>query len=191
MSDPRSDNAKAYHLASNGKVDGVQLVYVPNPSTQYELVHADLINEAEAAGGTVATFQVLDKNNVQTGERVFLAWPFPSLANHQLPGNQNNQHMIVNGYDAAGGVIGPLALYVGDTNGNVISDVIGGLGLPNNRHVCFRVVWKERGTSTTTPTTPTTDPVTTTDLTATNALLQQILVALKIIGAHLGVIFSE
>jgi hypothetical protein len=40
-----------------------------------------------------------------------------------------------------------LALYVGDANGNPISDIIGGLGLPDNRHVCFMLTWKERSSA--------------------------------------------
>ena len=32
----------------------------------------------------------------------------------------------------------------GDAQGNVISDVIGGLGLPGGRHVCYDLVFRER-----------------------------------------------
>lgn len=147
MPDPRTPNARAYH-ATNGMCDGVELVYVERPSAMYALVLAELIGEAEAAGNTVATCTVLNKDGLQVGERVWLAWAWPELgAGKLLPGNPNGQHMVVNGYDAAAGKIGPLGLYVGDGQGNQLSDLIGGVGLPNNRHVCYRFVWKERGAS--------------------------------------------
>ncbi|MCB0243722.1 MAG: hypothetical protein KDI12_09950, partial [Anaerolineae bacterium] len=38
----------------------------------------------------------------------------------------------------------PLAVYIGDGQGNVISDVIGGLGLPGGRHVCYDLVFRDR-----------------------------------------------
>ncbi len=142
MSDPRTANCQQFALNAQGEVVGVELVYVPNPSTLYELVKVELIDEPSAAGNTVAACTVLDKDGLVTGEKVYLAWPFPTLEHFQLPGNPDNVHMIVNGYDAAAGALGPLALCVGDAQ--IISDVIGGLGLPNNRHVSYRATWKER-----------------------------------------------
>jgi hypothetical protein len=146
MADPRADNCKAFHVDGGGKVDGVLLEYAARPSAMYELVYVKLISEALAGGSTVASFAVYDKSGVAVSEVVWLAWPWPSLSDGKLPpGNANGQHMIVNGFNAAGGEIGPLAMYVGDAKGNIISDVIGGLGLPNNRHVCYQMAWKERG----------------------------------------------
>jgi hypothetical protein len=127
---------------SAGRVISVELVHVPIPTARYALLRVELIEEEAAQGNTVASCVVLDANGVQTAESVYLAWPFPDLSNRALPGNPNNQHMIMNGY--APPSIGPLALYVGDRAGAPISDVIGGLGLPGNRHVCYRATWQER-----------------------------------------------
>ncbi len=144
MADPRADNCRAFRVDAGGKVTGVELVYVPNPSTPYELVRAELIDEAAAGGNTVASCTVLDKDGIQTGEKVWLAWVFPGMGDGKLlPGNPDGRHMITNGYNARESH-GPLGLYVGDAAGNVISDVIGGLGLPDNRHVCYRFTWKAR-----------------------------------------------
>ena len=118
-------NCRGFRVDDAGKVVGVELVHVPNPATPYELARVELLDEYAAGGGTVAKFQVL-ADGVVTGERVYLAWPFPELSNRLLPGNPNGEHMITNGYDAAKGHRGPLALYVGDAAGGVISDVIGG-----------------------------------------------------------------
>lgn len=146
MTDPRAENCRGYKLDANGKVSGVNLVYVPMPSTRYELISAQLIGEAEAAGNTVANCSVLTADGVVTAERIWLAWVFPAFRDGWLlPGNPNGQHQISNGFDAAGGVIGPLGIYPGDANHEPIGDIIGGLGLPNNRHVCYRLTWRERG----------------------------------------------
>lgn len=142
-SDPRAENCRGFRMDGAGKVVSVDLVHVPNPSAPYELARVELLDEYSAGGGTVAKFQVL-ADGVVTGERVYLAWPFPELSSRLLPGNPNGEHMIANGYDAAKGDRGPLALYVGDAAGRVISDVIGGLGLPNNRHVSYLVTFRAR-----------------------------------------------
>lgn len=148
MSDPRAANCQAYHLDANGQVDGVKLVYVPDPTTRYELIRAELIDEAAAGGSQVATCVVLDEDGIQTAERVWLAWEFPDLkAGWGLPGNPNGQHIISNGYPAASGKVGPLALYVGDGSHNPTGDIIGGVGLPDNRHVSYRMTWRERTTA--------------------------------------------
>lgn len=142
-SDPRGENARAYHMGADGTVDGIELVYLPMPSSAYELIHADFIPEREAAGNTVANFVVYDRTGIPAMERVYLAWPWPSMNEGKLlPGNQNGQHMVTNGFVPPN--LGPLGMFVGDAAGNPISDLIGGIGLPINRHVCFRLVWRER-----------------------------------------------
>lgn len=140
--DPRAANCRGALLDNGGKVIGVELVYVPIPTARYALLRVELIDEIAAQGNTVATCVVLDSNGVQTGETVFLAWPFPNLANTARPGNPDGKHMITNGYTPP--ALGPLALFVGDQFGKPVSDVIGGLGLPLNHHVCFRATWQER-----------------------------------------------
>lgn len=178
MSDPRAENCKAYKEVG-GLVMGVELVYVPVPTSKYQLVKAELIDEPTngVGGPTVANCVVLDKDNIQTGERVWMAWEWPGMKDgHLLPGNPNGQHMITNGYTPP--VLGPLGLYVGDAQHNPISDLIGGVGLPKKHHVSFRFTWKERG-STPEPPDPDNPPVII-DMTSTNNILMDI-------AKHLGV----
>ena len=127
---------------AEGKVTGVELVYVPIPSANYQLVRVELIDEIAAMGNTVASYDVWTADGIQAGEKVWLAWVFPDLSNLGLPGNPDRKHMITNGYNPP--VIGPLAMFPGDKDGNPIGDVIGGLGLPGNRHVGFQMTWRER-----------------------------------------------
>ena len=100
--DPRAENCRGFRVDDAGKVVGVELVHVRNPATPYELARVELLDEYTAGGGTVVKFQVL-ADGVATGERVYLAWPFPDSSNRLLPGNPNGEHMIANGYDAAKG----------------------------------------------------------------------------------------
>ncbi len=144
--DPRAENCRAVVVNGAGQVTGVELRYVAKPESKFELVRVELVDEAAAQGNTVATCVVLDANGVQTADTVYLAWPFPALGNVLRPGNPNGQHMITNGYNPPD--LGPLALFVGDASGAPISDIVGGLGLPWKRHVCFRATWRERGSST-------------------------------------------
>ena len=155
MTDPRSENCRGY-AETDGKTSGVRLEHLPAPEATYELIRATLVDEVASQNNIVATVQVLDKDNIQARVNCYLAWPwegwqFPrGFENKLLPGNPNvpYQHMITNKYNPGGfgpnSKPGPLAIYIGDGNGNVISDVIGGLGLPGGRHVCYDLVFRER-----------------------------------------------
>lgn len=155
MKDPRAENCRGY-AENGGKVTGVKLTYLPAPEARFELVRVDLVDEVAAQGNTVATVHVLDENGVPVRVNCYLGWPwegwrFPRrLENRLLPGNPNvpYQHVITNGYNpggtGAGAKPGPLAIYLGDQQGQPISDVIGGLGLPKKHHVSFDLVFKAR-----------------------------------------------
>jgi hypothetical protein len=149
--DPRAANCRAFAISTDGLITGVDLDYLEQPATPYQLVRVELIDEAAngVGGPTVATCTVLDGDGLAVGARVYLAWPWPNLTNdadHRgLPGNPNGQHTIVN--KCYPPLIGPLALYVGDSNGQPISDIIGGLGLPLGHHVSYRATWRARNTT--------------------------------------------
>jgi hypothetical protein len=185
MKDPRADNCRQFAQA-NGKVTGVDLTYLPAATTTYELVKVSLVDEETAQGQIVATITVLDRDGLPAQVNCYLAWPwqewrFPArFENFALPGNANvpYQHMITNKYDPA--EQGPLAIFIGDKQGNVLSDVIGGLGLPAARHVSYQLVFRERSDQTENPD-PGTEP-------AGNlaAQLQRIEAKLDRIAKHFG-----
>lgn len=151
MTDPRSENARQF-ATQGGKVSGVELAYIPVPDSKWELIQASLIDEVTAQGTTIARVIVKDKEGIDAHVACYLAWPWdhwqaPSpFHNRLLPGSANYpyEHVIINRYDAPTNQ-GPLALYIGDHEGNVMSDVIGGLGLPHGHHVGFHLVFRERG----------------------------------------------
>lgn len=155
MSDPRSENCRRVTVDSDNLITGVELHYLPAPQTKFELIRAQLIDERTAQGQTVASVQVLDATNLPLRVNCYLAWPwggwqYPNrFAERLLPGNPNYpyQHVITNKYNPST-QSGPLAIYIGDSEGNVLSDVIGGLGLPAGRHICFDLVFRERSAQT-------------------------------------------
>ena len=142
MTDPRAANCRQFSIDNAGLVTGVELDYRELPGGQFRLVKVELIDERAAQGNTVANCIVLDKDGNQAAAPVYLAWPWPNRTDWALPGNPHGQHMITNGYAPPDS--GPLMVYVGDAAGNPIGDVIGGLGLPHNRHVSYMTVWRER-----------------------------------------------
>lgn len=144
VSDPRAENCRAFTTDVQGRITGVSLSVIINPEARYALRRVELIDEVQAQGNTVATCTVLDATGLQIGQVVELAWPFPTLSEFALPGNPNNQHMISNGFLPP--AIGPLALCI-RANGLIISDVVGGIGLPGNRHVSYRATFQERDAS--------------------------------------------
>ena len=143
--DPRAANCRGFLLDNAGKVVGIQLVYVPIPSAPYELILAELIDEYAAQGNTVVTVSILNADGVQTAERAFMAWPFPSLNAAESPsgpGNTDNRFTTTSKYFPPD--VGPLAFHVGDKDGNPLSDIIGGYGLPGGHHISGRVTFQER-----------------------------------------------
>ena len=145
MSDPRAQNCQAFHQRLDGKIDGVELFVVTHPAVRFELVRVELVDEVAAQGTHVATCRVLDKAGIQIGDQVSLAWPWPNLSEFALPGNPNGQHPITNSYAPPN--VGPLALVIRDADGRIVSDEVGGLGLPWGHHVSFLATWRERGTA--------------------------------------------
>lgn len=151
MTDPRSENARRF-ATEGGKISGVELAYIPVPESKWELIQAALIDEVTAQGTTIARVIVKDKDGIDAHVSCYLAWPWdrwqaPSpFQNKLLPGSANYpyEHVIINKYDAPSSQ-GPLAIYLGDRDGTVLSDVIGGLGLPHGHHVGFHLVFRERG----------------------------------------------
>ena len=187
--DPRAANCRAFAKDAAGLITGVALDYVEQSASRYALYSVALIDEPTngVGGPTVATCTVLDANGIQVAERVYLAWPWPDLQQRALPGNPNGQHFISNKFFPPNK--GPLALYVGDASGNVLSDVIGGLGLPEGHHVSYRVTWRERVS---TPEPPPVEPPPGDDLAAGLAALQADVQALRSdvrqLALHLGLV---
>lgn len=152
MNDPRAENARRF-ATDGGKVTGVELAYIPVAGSKWELVQAALIDEVAAQGNTIARVIVKDRNGIDTQVLCYLAWPWGGwqgpggMQNRLLPGSANYpyEHVITNTYSPP--EQGPLAIYIGDAQGNAISDVIGGLGLPHGHHVSFHLVFRERGAS--------------------------------------------
>jgi hypothetical protein len=173
--DPRAANCRGFQVDAVGMVTGIHLVNVPIPSAPYELVLAELIDEYAAQGNTVVTVVALNADGVQTAERAFMAWPFPTLGAEGSPagpGNPSNQFATTSKFPA--NVIGPLAFYVGDAAGQPLSDIIGGYGLPDGHHISGRVTFRERGVQPEPPPEPTDDALT------------RVAVALERLVAHLG-----
>lgn len=143
-------NCQGFKLDANNKVVGVQLGITVVPGAQYEVYSVTLIDEVAAQNNTVANCTVLDRNGISTGRPVSLGWPGrgPAYPNSLLPGNPNNQHIITNGYIPP--ALGPLSLFIGPKEAP-ISDVVYGLGLPLNRHVCYTVIFREKGAVTVPP----------------------------------------
>jgi hypothetical protein len=147
--DPRAANCRGFLVDQAGKVVGIQLVHVPIPSAPYELILAELIDEYAAQGNRVVTVVVLNADGIQiAAAQCFMAWPFPGLDAPESPagpGNPQNQFPAESPYDPPN--IGPLAFYVGDKDGNPLSDIVGGYGLPFRHHISGRVTFRARETT--------------------------------------------
>lgn len=150
MANPLNENCQGFKVDGNGKVVGVQLGITKVLNAKYEVYRVRLRDEYEAGGQQVAACQVVDRDGISTGEQVRLTWPGKDVPfeDSGLPGNPNNVHVISNPYSPP--ELGFLALHVGGFNAP-ISDIVYGLGLPDNRHISYDVVFKEKGSIITPP----------------------------------------
>lgn len=128
----------------SGKVIGVKLGITKIPNSKYEIAFVGFRTEEESRGQSIAQCSVLNREGINTGTPARLSWPGqgPTFEQSLLPGNPNNQHIIVNGYNPPN--MGPLAIHLGSKDAPE-SDIVYGLGLPYNRHVGYDIVFRERG----------------------------------------------
>ena len=178
VTDPRAENCRKFEQYPDGKIKSVELVIKKVPNAKYRVGNVRLIDEIEAQNSRNATAYVVNEKGIPLGITVSLAWPWPALHTFALPGNPNNQHPVENRYDPPN--LGPLALCIreGDT---IVSDIIGGIGLPFKHHVSFSATFILNETPEPVPPVTPLPPVDTT-AEAIKALHD----TLKIIGKHFG-----
>ena len=133
-------NTTRFAVDTHGKVVGVSLQIIA-AGTRYRVRELALIDEHMARGRTVAFVSVFSLG-VVAPVPVTLAWPFngdtnlPEGVTHLSP----TELVISNAYSPPN--LGPLAIYLGQ-KGKPESPVVGGLGLPLGRHVCYSLVLEE------------------------------------------------
>lgn len=128
------NNTKKF-TTENGLVTGIELQVYDVPNQEYVISHLRLIDEEEANGRTIAYCSSTDGRG-----DFYLSFPWrPGDTNFQnsiAVGGSNGQHVITNGYSPPD--LGWLAIHMGK---KPISQIVGGLGLPFNRHVSFEIVF--------------------------------------------------
>ena len=125
------ENTKGYK-EENGVVTGVRLFVVQPASFRYKVSHLRLIDEKESNGRTMAYCSCTDGRG-----DIYLTYPYASLEHYAASGGNNGHHPITNGYNPKI-EIGPLSICVGKP---CESEIVTGLGLPNNHHISFEVVF--------------------------------------------------
>jgi hypothetical protein len=180
--DPRMPNCRGFQVDSSNQVIGIELVVVPMPGTEYALYRAEMFDPYTSGGNPIVKVVVLDAGGVEIGARSVIAWPFPTLGadgSPAGPGNPENNFNISSPFDAAHGVIGPLAFHVIDDRGAIISDVVGGYGQAMGYgHIGGRVTFKQRSASP--------DPDPDPDPEPDGDALTRIAVAVERLADHLG-----
>ena len=178
VTDPRAENCRKFEQYPDGKIKSVELVIKKVPNAKYRVGNVRLIDETEAGGTIVTSCYVVNEKGMPLGVPVTLAWPYPALSNFAVPSNPNNQHPTTSPYNPP--IIGPLALCIreGDT---IVSDIIGGIGLPFKHHVSFSATFILNETPEPSPPVTPLPPV---DETA--KAIEALHNTLKIIGKHFG-----
>ena len=135
--DPRSDSARR-HSADGQPCDACWLIVHADPAKQYRCKSVRVIGEVEGGGKHVAWVH-------QPGyETVILATGYNGDINSfdQRIEHAAGQEVVLNGKFIKPN-LGPLAIFL-QRNGQIVSDVIGSIGLPNGSHICIEAVFSER-----------------------------------------------
>jgi hypothetical protein len=147
--DPRAANCRKFMVDAQGEIVGIELVVKQSPSAMYECYRAEMLDPYHSGGNAVAKAVALDANNVEVAETIVKGWPYPTLdgdGSPALSGNSNNEWEISSKFEADK-VIGPLAFYIIDTQGRIISDIVAGYGQAKGYgHIGGRVTFRLRGT---------------------------------------------
>lgn len=145
--DPRSSNARNLIISPDSKVAGVYLAHHRNPDTRYYCARAKVLGEGDASGGqVVAKTWVYGKNKKPQEAWITLGIGYKGDDQHfddtARKYGSYIEHPTVNAYIPPN--LGPLAIFLTDENGTIISDVIGSLGLPYGRHISVEIDFRER-----------------------------------------------
>lgn len=147
--DPRGVSARG-HAQEGGKVTGLHVNVHTLPETKYRCTGVLVLTEDQSQGQTVVSVKVADREGRLVREWVALATGYG--------GGLNFDHVQAsNGYKTDGSTeldlsgvtfmppnLGPGAVFVSDSAGNPISDVVANLGLPGKRHIKIVVKYQER-----------------------------------------------
>lgn len=147
--DPRGQSARG-HAEKDGKVTGLHVNIHTLPDTKYRCTDVTVLSEDQSEGQTVVKIKVTDKAGRVVREWVALATGYGGGLNfdHVQPTNAYKNDGSVE-HDLTGVTfmppnLGPGAVFVSDSAGDPISDVVANLGLPGKRHIVIRVSFQER-----------------------------------------------
>ena len=135
--DPRAENARR-HSEEGKPCDACWLIVHANTQKQYRCKSVRVLGEVEGGGKHVAWVH-------QPGtESVVLATGYngDDHSFDQRILHAAGQELVINGKFIKP-ALGPLAIFL-ERNGQIISDVIGSIGLPNGSHLCYEVVFEAR-----------------------------------------------
>lgn len=144
--DPRQTNARSHATGPDGRPTAVWLTVLTQPSKRFDTAYVEFLPHDESCNIYVTVFdskaQPLPLNNV----RMITGWQESATSFDKLidaPGSPGNFFM---GSDAKfyPPSLGPLAVCVLDDQGNIDSDIVGSMGLPNGNHGSYRVTFVER-----------------------------------------------
>lgn len=140
--DPRAPNARDHATDKNGKVTGVFINVHRTPGARFVCQSVRLIDENEAQGNTIIRVKFTGASGP-----LFLATGYQGNAtsfDDFLPDSSGHGELVMAGSGAKfyPPNLGPLAVVVRE-NGQIISDVIGNLGLSRGAHVSYEVVFSE------------------------------------------------
>lgn len=113
----------------NGLVTGIQLFIEEDSQSKYKVTELELIDETTAQGRTIAY--------CDSPSQLYLCYPYRrGYKNFENEIPVGKEVVIANGFNPND--YGYLAIK--SENG----DVVGGLGLPANHHVSFKIKWEEK-----------------------------------------------
>lgn len=137
--DPRAPNCR-FHSPENEAVTGVWLTVHKNPQAKYKCYMVRLIDETQSGGRHVAYV-----SGVDPADTVILGTGYGGSAGKYDARLQHSagQEIVIDGKFSPP-ALGPLAIFVQDGSGTIVSDQVASLGLPHGHHVSYAIDFQKR-----------------------------------------------
>ena len=143
--DVRTESARDHSEDAAGRVTGVHLTVHENKLFRYAANFVDVLGEDRSEGKTVAWVKLAGDAKPDGVKPALLIgyqgndWAF---IDGMVMKEFGDDLVITNKFEPPN--LGPLAVALVDEQGAIVSDVVGSLGLPWGRHVCFDIVFHDR-----------------------------------------------
>ena len=144
VEDPRTDSARDHIRDNSGKITGVFLTvhrYAFRTPVKFKVTYADVLGEDRSQGKHIMNIRLRGKNT-QGYRPVLLTGSNGDFGSYdEIIEGKAGEFIIGNKFEPPN--LSFLSCAIMDSNNNIVSEMVSGMGLPWGRHVSFVVEYEQ------------------------------------------------